>query len=462
LPDGRQSETAQLENAVGFIGKLAVGDDQAVVAAHCDEAGHWSFVSRTGERFTAANPAEVQNAWRNLVPQIGEKSERLTILLTPDTVMQRGERLKDLPQRAALRMPSGDSAYELESATSTKPAHLRLRPRMYLDVPTQTQFSEVMWHLRRPINKARIRMLSMQSGGPGKLTAEPRQDPVSKKPLVDMVDPVQLPGAFSAIRGQTALILGRQGPARLSGWTSTKETDPIYVQAGDGKDMALDLPALRRSAAANAVTLVVLLTTSAAQPGGRNWLWQRVEVKGLETAVARPTFADFLEAMAWQTGLGMRVETAPDGERARTDLFIRHDAALAGSTLPSRVVGAMIDLAAEAVGKLSIVGVKVTLPESRRQREMDRRFVMWLPSTFQWAYTLALVLGMLGAATSWRWWRSIWPEEKPAEYASRPAYWAARGVRAIVYALIFLPLSAPVSLPMGLIGLFKPKAKPAN
>jgi hypothetical protein len=277
-----------------------------------------------------------------------------------------------------------------------------------------------------------------------------------------MVDPVQLPAAFSSIRGQTVLIMGRQGPARLSGWTSPKDTDPIYVQAGDGKDLALDLPTLRRAAAANAVTLLVMLTTSAAQPGGRNWLWQRVEVKGLETAVARPTFADFLEAMAWQTGLNMRVEAVPEGERARTDLHIRHDAALVGTTLPSRVVGAMIDLAAEAAGKMSIVGVKVTLPEARRQREMDRRFLTWLPSSFQWTYTLALALGALGMATSWRWWQSIWPDEKPAEYASRPAYWAARSVRAIVYALVFLPLSAPASVPMGVIGLFKSKPKPAT
>ncbi|HMS77966.1 MAG TPA: MFS transporter, partial [Burkholderiaceae bacterium] len=45
------------------------------------------------------------------------------------------------------------------------------------------------------------------------------------------------------------------------------------------------------------VALVLLQSDKALQPGGRNWLWQTQEVKGLDDALNRSTLADFLDAL---------------------------------------------------------------------------------------------------------------------------------------------------------------------
>ena len=38
------------------------------------------------------------------------------------------------------------------------------------------------------------------------------------------------------------------------------------------------------------------------QPGGRNWLWQRIAVGGLDDALKRATLGDFLDALGKARG----------------------------------------------------------------------------------------------------------------------------------------------------------------
>src|SRR5690606_1190948 len=60
------------------------------------------------------------------------------------------------------------------------------------------------------------------------------------------------------------------------------------------------------------VNLIILKSSSSNQPGGRNWLWQKISVKGLDEALKRATFADFLDTLGARRGQLM-VSAKPDG-----------------------------------------------------------------------------------------------------------------------------------------------------
>src|SRR4029079_18048251 len=72
----------------------------------------------------------------------------------------------------------------------------------------------------------------------------------------------------------------------------------LYVQPSSGAERSILLPDLFKAAEEADVNLVGLRAASTPrQPGGRNWLWQKVEVKGLEQAMQHARFADFLNAL---------------------------------------------------------------------------------------------------------------------------------------------------------------------
>jgi hypothetical protein len=41
----------------------------------------------------------------------------------------------------------------------------------------------------------------------------------------------------------------------------------------------------------------------------------------------------------------------------------------------------------------------------------------------------------------------VWPPEQADDYAGHTGYWAARAVRGLAFGLLFVPLTAPVSMP---------------
>jgi hypothetical protein len=83
-----------------------------------------------------------------------------------------------------------------------------------------------------------------------------------------------------SIRGQTALVTGRVEDGKLI---------VTPVSAGEVK---LEIDGLVAAARCHDVNLVILQSEVTSQAGGRNWLWQRVEVGGLRTAADAGTFGD--------------------------------------------------------------------------------------------------------------------------------------------------------------------------
>ena len=90
-----------------------------------------------------------------------------------------------------------------------------------------------------------------------------------------------------------------------STWNALTDFDPVslvgtvewglVVRADSPHKTVRDLLA---AADAADVNLIILESSSTPrQPGGRNWLWQRIEVKGLEEGLQRPRLADVLNAV---------------------------------------------------------------------------------------------------------------------------------------------------------------------
>jgi hypothetical protein len=250
--------------------------------------------------------------------------------------------------------------------------------------------------------------------------------------MVDVIDPASLPAALGAVRGQTVLATGRiQG-------------NLLYVKPSSGPERSLLLPDLFKAAEEADVNLLVLHSASTPrQPGGRNWLWLKVEVSGLEAALQRPRVADFLNALGGPNGR-FAVSAQPSGA-TRTLLDIKPATDLPGASRP--IGDVFSEIVSDITGRVVTTGVQADMRNAGRQQELDQRLVPGIPSVVQIGYFGLLVLGLLGLPASRTWWARIWPPEQPAEYAARAGYWAARIIRAVVFLLAFMPLVSPVSAP---------------
>ena len=297
-------------------------------------------------------------------------------------------------------------------------------------------FEEAVWQLTRPLNKANVRVLALEPGGPPRLASAPRIDPATKRALVDTIDPASLPAALGSVRGQTVLVTGRV------------DGRVLYVQPSSGPEHSLLLPDLFKAAEEADVNLVVLRAASTPrQPGGRNWLWQKVEVKGLEQAMQHARVADFLNALG---GPNARLAVSANPSGRRTALDIKPAADLAGGPLQSPVGDLFSGIVSDITGRVVTTGLQANLRSAERQPELDQRLIPGIPSDFQVGYLVLVLLGLFGVPVSRAWWRRLWPPEAATEYAGRAGYWRRAPCAALAFLLLFLPLTAPVSAPYNL------------
>jgi hypothetical protein len=104
------------------------------------------------------------------------------------------------------------------------------------------------------------------------------------------------------------------------------------------------------------------------------------------------------------------------------------------------------------VAAVGIYAVRANLLTAARQSDLDQRIIPGVPVAVQAGYAALLVLGLFGTPVARAWWARIWPPEAASEYAGRSGYWAACAVRVLAFALVFLPLTAPIAAPYSLGG----------
>jgi hypothetical protein len=429
-----QDRSAGLERLAARLRDLPTAASPAALAAQAVPEGPWRFANRAGEILTVATPEEMQRVASVLLPEVGADA-RLAIYLDEDTVFRRPAALADLPKASRLNVVVGADCFALVGRGEAGGRLVaEVRPNLLVELNERRAFDEAVWQLQRPLEAAEVRVLALEPGAPPTLPASPRIDAISKRALIDAIDPAGLPAALGSLRGQTVLIT-----ARIDG-------RQLFVQPASGSERSLVLADLFAAAEEADVNLVVLhAAATPRQPGGRNWLWQRVEVKGLDQALQRARVADFYNALGAANRPLLTVAVVTQG---RTSLTIGPLGGAPGSTPPTGVGDTFSAVLSEITGRVVVTAVVASLRSAERQRELELRFIPGVPADVAAAYLLLLVLGVFGAPTSRLWWRRLWPPEAVAEYGGRVGYLAARMVRGLFFLLLFLPLSACLSAPL--------------
>ncbi|MEO1282144.1 MAG: hypothetical protein AAFV69_10455 [Pseudomonadota bacterium] len=421
-----------LENGVALLKKLPDDPDAVRLAVHASPEGHWSFANRDGDVFTAANPDEMSRVVANLAPDAASKGTagQLALYLDPDAVFQNQNRLGDLPDGARLYATVDKKAYRLLPRGSGASQRYVMRMRQNVEVPVVAPklFEEAVWQMSRQLNKADIRVVALDEVGADALRAVPALTKGKTVARVDRIKPDRLMSAFADVRGQTVLLKGR-----IDGDTF------VFTPSG-GSERRLDVADLTAAATRNDVNVVFLQSSASRQPGGRNWFWQTVEVDGLESAMKRATYADFLNALAGDRGaFTVRVQRQGEGRVVVQALPTATSAVPLGD-----VVGELGEwfatVASEVTGSVVTNAVTANLNSKERQKELDLRLVPGVPSGYQFAYIGGIFLGLLGWGTSRSWWRYVWKKETRSEYGSAAGYYAARVVKSLAYVFVFLPV----------------------
>lgn len=437
-----------LDNLGGMARHLkTLPDDPKSVAlgAHATPEGHWKFTNRDGEVFTAANPEEMARVAKTLAPDHAGEGN-LKLYLSEDAVFARPETIKDLPAGSELHLLAGGRSYRLRPDPARRGGTrlvAELKPYLSIRLGERRLFDEALWHLKRPLSKSGIRVVSLEPGAAHTLSAAPRFETQGKVALIDKIDPWKLPAALSSIKGQTVVVTGRL------------EGEFLHFRAAGGEKSLL-VGDLKRAAKEADVNLVVLQSADPLQPGGSNWFWQKVEVKGLGDALKRADFADFLDA------LGAHREPMVLEAREGLSGRIAFDVKPAGGgvgTSPGGITDTLTSwtesIFSQALGNVITSGIDADLADKERQQELDRRIVPGIPSLVQFLYIAGLVLGLAGLSYVKAWWARIWPAEERSEYSGAFGFHAARSVRFLLLAFVFLPLvGIPAGLWVGVTALF--------
>lgn len=228
----------------------------------------------------------------------------------------------------------------------------------------------------------------------------------------------------------------------------------LTFRSSNGADQTIDVAKLVKVAEEADVNLVLLATGVSRQPGGRNWLWQTVEVSGLNDALKRATFADFLSGLAG-TGSELTV-SATSGSIGRVTISAVPTPA-ASAPLKDTVSGwiGWDDLLGEVTGHVAMRSVEVFARDEAHERELDARIIPGISSTIQYIYLGSLVGGLLAFQVSFPWWRRIWPREDRQEYSSWIGYALARVVRLAALVFVFLPVvGMPALMWLGMLQIW--------
>jgi hypothetical protein len=438
-----RSGIGSLDRAAAHLKALPVAGNGVALAAHATPEGHWKFVNRAGEVFTAGTPDELTRAVPTLLPDAAADA-RLTLYLTEDTVFGQRALLKDLPAGASLRVVVGKDSYPLINDLGGSPSALyaAVRPNLHVELTEPALFEEAIARIERPLSRSSIRTLALEPGGPTALASAPRIDPATRGALVDKIDPAALAGAVRSLRGQTVLVTGRV------------EDDRLLFQPPSGPEQSLKIIDVIEAAADADVNLVILHAPAPRQPGGRNWLWQRIAVDGLDDALKRATFGDFLDVLGASRG-GFCVSVAREGGGR---ILIRAVPEGATAEPISGMIGDWLStVASNITGNVVTSAVEVHARDEERQHELDSRIIPWLPSDVQVVYLVGLIAGILGWPVARAWWERIWPKESRAEYSAITGYRAAQVARLLAFLLLFLPVAGLpallVSLLLQLVGI---------
>ena len=432
------AESSGLEAVAAHVQALKSGP--VVFGAHAGSEGHWTFVNRAGERITTSSADEMRRALPVLAPETAADAGGRAFVLSEATVFAAPRSIAELPRGSPLSVLIDGVVYPLSARDEAgrRRYFAALRPNLVAELAERASFDEIVWQLARPLDAERIRVVGLEPGGAAALAPIPAIERATGRALVDTLDPAGFTRALDGVRGQTLVITGRI------------EAGTLHVKPASGPERTLALADVMAAAEAADVNLFVLRSASPRQPGGRNWLWQKVRVKRLDDALARTTTADFLAALGGSGNVLAVTARQSANAPQRTVLDVTPAAAVDGAGGIGGSGWKIGDLVAEVTGHVVLAGVHADVRSSARQRELDRRLVAGVPALAQFVYLGFALLGLIGARVAEGWFGRLWPREQRAEYAGAGGYWSAMAARQLAFWLLFVPLVGPISAPFAL------------
>lgn len=398
------------------------------VAVHATPEGHWQFATRSGDLYTAGTPDELKRAASAILPASTDGFASAMLILSPDSLFSGADVLKNLPAANDTRVALTANALPLRRLADGTLA-VAIRPNLVLPAIERALFTEALAQLTRPLEATRLRVLAATPGAAATLPSKPRFDTAEGAAAIDPVDPDRMADAIASIPRQIAVLT-----ARNDGTTLT-------FAPAEGPERRIPLAPVEAAATAADVDLIIVTADPPRQPGGRNWLWQRIAVSGLDHARKRSTLADFLDALADGHGVFALTLAADNGGRVR----------LSASPIPASLtstagVTGWVRQATEAVaghvtGSTAPAAIEARLVSSSRRRDLGQIFP-GVPRPLPAFYLGALLLGLAALPVALKWWRRLWPAEARSEYDGVRGYRLARLLRMLAFVALFLPLAA--------------------
>lgn len=181
--------------AAEHLGALKNAPERAL-AAHATPEGHWQFVNRDGQSFTAGTPEEMKRVLPSLAPEAAAKGDgALTLYLSEDSVFENTQYLDKLPKDAELNLVTDNGAFPLRRADAAKSGSLaaEIKPHLVAELTDRAIFDEMVAYLSRPLNKSNIRTVALEPGAPHALSSAPasmlHRRPLSSTNLIPDISP---------------------------------------------------------------------------------------------------------------------------------------------------------------------------------------------------------------------------------------------------------------------------------
>lgn len=430
-PDGGDETIARddLDEAAKQILAAEVPGQPVVMAAAVSAEGHWTFVNRSGQRFTAANTQEMAAVASNLAPNTDGTPAAMIIHVAGNGVFRHPEHLDLLPERARLRLVAEGASFPLRrTGTGGRRRWLaEVIPNLLVPATDRESLREAVGLLRRPLTSRRVRILALTPGGPAALAPRLPNAAGAAAPI-EQIDPLHLPAAMRALTGQTAVVIGRIERQSL-----------LTFRTANGREQSISYEEARAAAQAADADFVVVSSAAPRQPGARNWLWLRVEVEGLADALRRDRYGTFIAALANSARPLLAEIRSRGADRVTVTVLPAEDGA--GVPAPGPLGSVVSEVYSEVAGTVVTHGVVADVSSRARQRELERRMVPGIPADLQMLFGAVLMIGLAGLPVAWRWWGLIWAAERRSDYAGERGYWSAKAVRVMAFAGLFLPIA---------------------
>ena len=444
---GRGGRFGDLGTAGVFVKKLAEGNRGHAIAASVSDDGHWHLMNGKGERVTVSGSDELDTALKWMVAENFNRDRRLiTFYIAEDGLFRNPEFIKILPARARHVVVNRGKTYPVLTKRVGVRDVLYAKLRKNIEIPLESVevFRESVWQIEQPLKRASVRLLVLAPDGVKKLDGTPVIG-TNGLPELDIVDAYALKDVFGSLTGQTVLLAGKV------------DGDLLYFKKSGEAELSIFVTDIAKAARANDINLIVLNIGKSRQPGGRDWLWRKVGINGLERAVLQKSFGDFLSVLGeGRGGFDIRL----DGTKRKRALITAKRRVISKDILDTtdgqeyNPFGSIVTDVMSAIRGDYVVGsIIAEMRSSSRQAELDSRIIAGIPSDWQFFYLGSIILGLLGFPAARRWWHRLWPPEDDAEYRTRAALGGAVAIRWVLFLAVFLPIVGVAAFFVNLDGL---------